>query len=358
MVTKIKNDMRWGFVSGRISVLEGRLLPREFFLNLIAQEHLGDLLQHLQETFLREYLSPGTVWDDFSDLCDRCFYEMALSIKGDCPSSLPVDLFLLQGDYLNLKSALTGSSDFPFHFGLLPRKSSSTFVRGIVLTSLPLCRQSETGIPGEADEIDPAMLDIILDGAYLRNLLSIARELKSELINAYIHDRVLSYVVIILWRALRQQQSLRRYQQYLLPLGDFTPVVTELSGIPNTENWPSVLGGVIGDILSESLELPEDEQISGFEHQSHQPPHPDRPRRKDANRRTGTGLWLSRRASGGDPKHEARCERQAQSHRSDPAQAEVEGELCLRPWLLVRNILSSGSREWGSRSFPSMTAQS
>ena len=122
MVSRIKNDLRWGFVSGRISVLEGRLQPREFFLNLIAQEHLEDLIQHLQETFLREYLSPGTVWDDFSDLCDRCYHEMALSMRGDSPSSLPADLFLLQGDYLNLKNALTGSSDFPFPFGLLPQE--------------------------------------------------------------------------------------------------------------------------------------------------------------------------------------------------------------------------------------------
>ena len=260
--------MRWGFVSGRISVLEGKLVPREFFLNLIAQDHLGDLFQHLQETFLKEYLSPGTVWEDFSDICDRCFYEMALSLKGDAPSSLPVDLFLLQGDYLNLKSALTGSPDFPFHFGLLSQEKLIPIREGDQADLPASFRESETGITGESGKIDPAILEIILDGAYLRHLLSIARELKSELISAYIHDRVLSYVVIILWRALRQQQALRRYQQYLLPLGDFTPVVTELSSMPNTENWPSVLGGTIGEILSESLELPQDDQISGFEHRS------------------------------------------------------------------------------------------
>ena len=266
MVPKIKNNMRWGFVSGRISVLEGKLLPREFFLNLIAQEHLDDLLQHLQETFLREYLSPGTVWEDFTDLCDRCFHEMALSIKGDCPSSLPADLFLLQGDYLNLRNALTGSSDFQFHFGLLPQEKLLSIGLGDRTDFPPSLQRSETSAPGEVDEMDPEVLDILLDGAYLRNLLSIARELKSELISAYIHDRVLSYVVIILWRALRQQQTLRRYQEVLLPLGDFTPIVTEFCGMPNIENWTSVLGGTIGDILSESLELPLDDQISGFEH--------------------------------------------------------------------------------------------
>jgi V/A-type H+-transporting ATPase subunit C len=264
MFPRIENDMRWGFVSARISVLEGRLLPREFFLNLIAQEHMGDLLQHLQESFMKDYLSPGAVWDDFGDLCDRCFHDMALSVKGDCPSSLPVDLFLLQGDYLNLKSALKGSSDFPFRFGLLPQEKLLGIGQGDRADIPPSLEPSEIGMAREAGEIDPAILDIVLDGAYLRNLLSIAKEIHSELITEYINDRVLSFIIILLWRALRQEQSLRRYQQHLLPLGDFTPVVNELSSMPNAENWPSAVGGVVGSLLSESLELPKDEQIPGF----------------------------------------------------------------------------------------------
>ncbi len=257
--------MRWGFVCGRISVLEGKLLPREFLLNLIAQEHLDDLLQHLQETFLREYLSPGTVWDDFTDLCDRCFYEMVLSIKGDCPSSLPADFFLLQGDYLNLKSALRGSSDFPFHFGLLSQERLLSIGLGERADFALSLQPSETSAPGEVDGMAPEVLDIFLDGAYLRNLLSIMDGLKSDLVSAYIRGRVLSHVIIILWRALKQQSSLRRYQQYLLPIGDFSSTVAELCGMPDIGSWPLVLGGEIGDLLSESLELPGDDQISGFE---------------------------------------------------------------------------------------------
>ncbi len=265
MVPKIKNNMRWGFVSGRISVLEGRLLPREFFLNLIAQEHFQDLLQHLQETFLKEYLSPAAVWEDFTGLCDRCFHEMALSIKGDCPSSLPADFFLLQGDYLNLKSALTGSTDFQFPFGLIPQEKLLNIGLGDRADLPGSLQRSDVRAPGEPDEMDPEVLDIFLDGAYLRNLLSIARELKSAFVSAYIRDRVLSYVVIALWRALKQQRPLRRYEQYLLPLDDFTSIVTELCGLPNIESWPSVLEGTIGNVLSESLEMPQGDQISDFE---------------------------------------------------------------------------------------------
>jgi V/A-type H+-transporting ATPase subunit C len=266
MIPRIKNNPRWGFVSARISVLEARLLPREFFLNLIAQEHLEDLVPHMQDTFLRDSISPGAAWSDFSDLCDRFFYEMALSIRDESPSSLPADIFLLGGDYLNLKSALTGSSEFPFHFGLLSQEKLLAVSHGDYADLPPALRESESGFMGDSGEMDPAILDIILDGAYLRNLLAMARELGSELVTAYIHDRVLSHIVIIFWRALRQQQPLRRYQQYLLPVGDFNHFVSELSGTPNIDNWPSIVGGVVGDIISESIELlSEDEQISGFE---------------------------------------------------------------------------------------------
>jgi V/A-type H+-transporting ATPase subunit C len=190
---------------------------------------------------------------------------MALSLKGDSPSSLPVDLLLLQGDYLNLKSALAGSSRFSFHFGLLSPEKLLTISQGDH-ADLPFSlREAETSFKGEAGELDPAILEIVLDGAYLRNLLSIAGELKSELVTAYVQDRVLSYIVIILWRAARQQQPLRRYQQYLLPIGDFNSIVAELSALPNTDSWPSVVGGEVGDILSEALKLTRDEQISGFE---------------------------------------------------------------------------------------------
>jgi len=220
----------------------------------------------MQDTFLRDYISPGTVWSDFSDLCDRFFYEMALSIREESPSSIPADLFLLGGDYLNLKSALTGSAEFPFNFGLLSSEKLLAVSHGDYADLPPALKESESGFAGEAGEMDPAILAIILDGAYLRNLLAMASKFGSELITAYISDRVLSHVVIILWRALRQQQSLRRYQQYLLPVGDFNHVIAELSGTPNIDNWPSVVEGVVGDILSEAIELYEkDEQISGFD---------------------------------------------------------------------------------------------
>jgi V/A-type H+/Na+-transporting ATPase subunit C len=258
MIPRIKNNARWGFVSGRISVLEGRLVSREFFLNFIAQEHLGDVVQHLQDTLVREYLTPGTVWADFSELCDRFFQEMVCSLRADSPSTLPADIYLLKYDYLNLKTALHGASDFAFPFGSLSLETLLAISHGDQSQLPAAARESET--VGEAG----VETDVRLDAAYLRELLSIALQLRSELITAYIRDRVLSFLVMILWRAFRQQTSLRRYQQGLVPMGDFTPIVMELANAANPEGWPSLVGGVVGEILSESLNLPKGEQISGF----------------------------------------------------------------------------------------------
>jgi vacuolar-type H+-ATPase subunit C/Vma6 len=260
--------IKWGFVSGRISALEERFLTREFFLNIISQEKIGDILPHLQETFLKDYLATSTVWtlwEDFGLLTDRCFYEMAISIRSECPTSLPADIYLIRGDYLNLRNALTGIATFPFPMGLFQQDKLQAIAYG-ELAELPLSL-SEAGewSISELGKVDPDILDIILDGAYLRHLLSLADKLNSSMIRTFISEKVLASIISILWRALNQDLQVKRYQQYLLPLGNFTSVINELAGMSNPESWPAAIGGTIGELLAEALEFRSDEKISGFQ---------------------------------------------------------------------------------------------
>ena len=117
-------------MSGRLSVLEERFAGREFFTGLIAQENLGDIVPHLQETFLREYLSPGAAWEDFSALADRCFHETVLSIRVECPTGIPADIFLIPFDYLNMKNALLRETIFPFPAGLFQEELLQAVAHG------------------------------------------------------------------------------------------------------------------------------------------------------------------------------------------------------------------------------------
>jgi len=265
MFPKIPNIPKWGFVSGRISALEAHFLPREFFMGIIGQECVDDIVPHLQETFLGDYLTPGAVWEDFSALADRCFHDMVISIRNDCPSTIPADIFLLQSDYLNLKNAFSGATTFAFPMGILGHEKLSAIAHGD-FADLPGFVTEAGGFgEGEIYEVFPGIIDIFLDGAYLRHLLSLAQGLRSEMIGTYVNDKVLASIVIILWRAVKQGIQTKRYEQYLLPLGDFTPVITELTGMQNPEAWQTAIGGEIGDLFAESIELEMDDQISGFE---------------------------------------------------------------------------------------------
>lgn len=259
------NNLKWGFVSGRISVLEGRFLPREFFLNIISQENIGDILPHLQETFLVEYLTPGATWDDFGALTDMCFHEIALSIRSECPSSLPVDLHTIHGDYLNLRNALIGVTTFPFPTGTLDQDKLQEIAGG-EWGGLPLSlTENEAQYISDPDDINPDIIDIVLDGAYLRHLLMIADELDSPIISEYVNDRVLASIVSIFWRVLNQDVQNRLFQLYLPPLGNFAHVIDELSGMENPAGWPSVIDGAIGECMTGALAQSKDEQVSFFE---------------------------------------------------------------------------------------------
>ncbi|HPI92443.1 MAG TPA: V-type ATPase subunit [Deltaproteobacteria bacterium] len=261
---RLKNFPRWGFVSGRLGVLEERFAGREFFMSLIMQENMGDIVPHLQETFLREYLAPGTVWEDFSALADRCFHETALSLRAECPESAAVDIFLIPFDYLNLKNALLREAVFPFPQGLFQEEPLQAVARGEYGDLPETLRNGEGWSVTDMSQVDPVDLDIILDGAYLRHLLMLAGESGSELIASYVYERVQAYIVTIFWRAVVQDLPLRRFQSHLLPMGDFAGLINDLSGQAGPEAWPAMVGGAVGDALAEALEMEPGDRIAGF----------------------------------------------------------------------------------------------
>jgi len=260
----ISNISQWGFVSGRISALEEGFLSREFFLTMAGQENTDDILRNFQDTFIGDYFATGITSDELDSVFDRCFYEMALSLRNDCPSSIPADIFLLKYDYLNLKAALTGKSTFLFTTELLPQERLSSITQGNYSELPQPLKESVTPATFEAFQIDAGIIDIALDGSYLRHLLLLANALKSSMIKRYITEMVLAYIVIILWRAVNQGIALKRYQQYLLPLGDFTGVVNDLIGANNQDAWQTIIGDKIGDLFNESLGSQTDDQISIF----------------------------------------------------------------------------------------------
>lgn len=264
MLPFIKNRPDWGFVCGRISALETKLLPREFFTLVIEMHHTEDVYQHLQGTLIEDYLDPGVPWDDFSAIADECFYDLATSVRAECPSPVPVDLFLIRNDYLNIKSALSGI-DSRFLPGTVREQVIGAVLDGDYADLPAPFRDRITGAGIDLGELDESMSDMFVDGAYLRHLLMLADEIDSPLIRACVQESVLGHAVSSLWRVQRQGRDLKQVVDLFLPLGEENPLIMDLAGAPDPAMWPELVGGEIGDVLARALQMPYDDQISTFE---------------------------------------------------------------------------------------------
>lgn len=266
MITLTTKQYSWGFACGRIAVLEASLLSKDFFLSLLTHTRTEDIFRMLQDTFLRESLTPGAGWEDVSHIIDKHFYDHVLSLRADCPDPRPTDIFLLSGDYLNLKQALIRSNEFPFFPAVLSLDTLTAVADGN-LSSLPEHIQIALAtLPAEISEPQSrAVLDVVLDGCYLRHLLLIASELDIPLISEYVRQWVLCRALVALWRAHRQGVSLKKQLQYLLPLDPFTSVLSDLGAAGEPSGWAESIRGEIGLMLTQSLEASFDEQPQRFE---------------------------------------------------------------------------------------------
>jgi V/A-type H+/Na+-transporting ATPase subunit C len=261
----IKNRPEWGFVCGRISALEGKLLSKEFYPSILEMTHTEDIFQHLQGTFIESYLDPGIPWEDFSAVADRCFYDLAVSIRKDSSSPVPADLFLIKNDYLNIKYALSGMEGVPF----LPATISEHIVYSILdrdYSDLPApFRERITGAAIDINELDKTVSDVFVDGAYLRHMLDLAAQIDSPLIRVLVRELVVGHTVSALWRVLRQGRDLKTIVDYIVPIGEENSLVFELSDMPDPAAWPDIIGGEIGDLFSRALQMPFEEQVSTFD---------------------------------------------------------------------------------------------
>jgi len=262
-----KGQHRWGFVCGQISVLEGRLMSYDFFMNLGSIEKPEDVLHRLQETTLREFMVPGAeTWEDWSTIIDNYVHAQIYELKKACPSPEITDVFLLSEDYVNLKRAINGKNPlFPKNIFTESRLAEIASANPSLFPEV--IRPAITAIcnPAGVQSENPLITDIVLDGSYLRHYLDLISQLDCPLLKDWSELRILSKLIVVLWRALKAGHNLKMFQQYLLPIEPFNHLVGELCSINELRSWGGVIPGIVGDIWRECLDLSEDEQIPKFE---------------------------------------------------------------------------------------------
>lgn len=247
-------------------MLEGRLVSTEFFNALVAIEQTDDLLHRLQETQMREYLAPGATWEDWSAITDTYFCDHVASLRKDCPEPTVSDLFALSNDYINLKRALLNLGSYPMACGAFTEGLLSSVAAGN-LGALPReVREPLAQFSGgfASDPNTRMALDIVLDGAYLRQVLALGDKLGVPLIRSWLSEMTMARAAVALWRAACGGVSLRLYQQYFLPVGEHTAVLNEMIASGDPHNWGAIIPGEIGDLWEEAQQADEDEQIMQF----------------------------------------------------------------------------------------------
>jgi len=261
----IKNRTEWGFVCGRISALEGKLLTKDFFRSILEMHHTEDIFQHFPGSLIEDYLDPGIPWDDFSAVADQCFYDMAASIRDDSPSPIPADLFLLKNDYLNIKTALAGISGTPFPPGVMPHETVESIMDGNYSGLPPSFETKLTDTGMDLDEIDASQSDVFIDGAYMRHLYELSEKIDSPMIHDCIDIRILGYDITSLWRIIRQERNAVQLVDLLFAPEDEERVIRDLAGTQDPAQWPDIIGGELGDLLARTMQASYEEQISTFD---------------------------------------------------------------------------------------------
>jgi len=261
----LQNAHAWGFVCGRIAVLERSILGSDFYQTLLAQHRPEDILRQLQETSLREAVTAAGDWEDWSATIDQHFYNQVASIRKDCPDTRIPDLFLLQGDYQNLKRALIGQRLYPFHHAVLtPELLNAAANADFMALPIPFRGAAQAGSlaleKGEITGLDP-----ILDGCYLRHLLLSANEIKVPHITEYYETLVLSRILVFLWRGMRTRGLSRAASEHLLPMGSLTETARALINTEDSKNWADVLPTALSRLVSEHAESTSNSSPQQFE---------------------------------------------------------------------------------------------
>ena len=268
MTALTRSENKWGFACGRVAVLEGRLIPHEFFLNLAGLERAEDLFHRLQDTSLREHMVPGALsWEDWSTIIDRYVHDAVLSLRRNCPNPDLVDIFTLSEDYLNLKRAVQNRPGYPFNKSVFSEARLAQVASGMTRL-LPDCIRpalaSLAATPG-GDAENQLLADIVLDGAYLRHYEVLGAASGAPLVKEWVHLRVLGRALVALWRAAGAGHSLKLFQQYFLPIGECDGILNDLCAMPDPRSWGALIPGELGDFWIRALEAEEDDQVSTFD---------------------------------------------------------------------------------------------
>lgn len=188
----LRDPIKYGFINGRITYLETKLLTPHHVERLIEAGSLEEALRSLAET---DY---GRVFEEVpeEEVVERnlagALKEVFDSLEKDCPDKELFYYFRLKYDFQNLKTALklrlTGESGDTFSLlgNYRADELSSLVLEGRYQELPEPCRGAAVDAVAKYEETEnPQQIDILLDRAYFAELLNISREKKRDFIISF-----------------------------------------------------------------------------------------------------------------------------------------------------------------------------
>ncbi|HPO16978.1 MAG TPA: V-type ATPase subunit [Candidatus Hydrogenedentes bacterium] len=262
-----KDRHEWGFACGRVSVLEGRLMPQEFFLSLAAVERSEEIFHRLQDTALREWAGSGAAsWEDWSGIIEDYLNHQVQSLRQDCPNPSLADMFAMNNDYLNLAHTVRDPGHYPFPPSLFPIDRLNEVAGGQTNLLPNAVRATMAELTAGMERDQTLGQDIALDGAYLRHYRALGAGLDAPMLTDWVDERVLGRAVTAFWRAARNNYPMKLYQQYFFPLGAYDGPLSDLLTSGDPQTWSEIIPGPLGDLMREAQQEAEEDQINYFEH--------------------------------------------------------------------------------------------
>lgn len=235
----------WYYISGRVNILEGHLLNGAFFEKLLFCNSLPDILAALNPTPLKAYFNQVKHLYEFEKLLNDYYFHHIREIRSYSPDTIIYDFFLIKSDIRDLKKDVKavlsgkginentrpkvfmnngeeGTTSLPEIFN-----ASLSFIEHTVLQftqkrdTPPGTMQNEDSPNSPIENVKERfnisfIVDLILDGAYLRYIEDMCKEVKSEIIRIYLTMYYVSKGLAIIQRAIALKHDMNLLHQYFL----------------------------------------------------------------------------------------------------------------------------------------------
>ncbi len=255
----VSQDEAWGYVCGRIAVLETQLLPRGFFEGMLKSKSVADARSTLAKTTYRAVFTADEQVRGFSDVLDVWADSVVNDLLAVSPPHMIISFFealrrypVFRGLFIKAAGRSASPSDLEATFEAI---ATNPFERSVLEGHCAMLRAKDS--PQTADTVARSLF---LDSAILTLRLAIAESASEEKVRGLLRD----IAVLQCWTAVLRSRwngtssdVIRRW--FIIP-DLYADMVKNVASLADT-NPVGGISGFVSERVLRSLRETGNEQI-------------------------------------------------------------------------------------------------